>query len=48
MSDREEFTDRVLMGLVSDLATLTQTAEQIRVKIETMAKERGIPIPETT
>lgn len=40
-----EFTARVLMGLVTDLADFEESAKRIRVQIKALAKEHGIKVP---
>ena len=40
------FTDRVLMSLVLDISQLAENVEQIKVKVFTMAKARGIVPPQ--
>lgn len=41
-----DFIERVLLSLVNDVSTLEDAAKKIRIKVQAMAKERGIRIPE--
>jgi predicted ATP-grasp superfamily ATP-dependent carboligase len=45
MSEKEEFTKRVLMSLVVDVSKLVETAERLKVQVSTLAKEHGIKMP---
>jgi hypothetical protein len=42
MAVEVDFTDRVLLGLVNDVADLKEQAARIYVQIAALAKERGI------
>lgn len=47
-NDQDEtagFSQRLLMSLVVDISTLHETVEQVMVKVFTMAKENGVPVP---
>lgn len=40
-----DMTERVLLSLVFDVSCLAENVEQVKVKILTLAKERGIKTP---
>lgn len=40
-----EFTTRVLMTMATEIAALTDTAEQLRLQFEALAKEYGVAVP---
>jgi len=42
-----DFTDRVLLSLVFDVTCLAENVERVKVQVTALAKERGLPIPET-
>ncbi|MEH6950608.1 hypothetical protein V4R08_04570 [Nitrobacter sp. NHB1] len=41
-----QFTARVLMSLVVDVAALAENVERMKVQIHAMAKENGVYIPD--
>jgi len=43
--DSRSYRARALLGIVSDIALLTETAERIRIRVAAMAKAHGITIP---
>jgi hypothetical protein len=42
---KSEFTPRVLMSLVNDVAELDESAKRIRIQIQALAKEHGVKLP---
>ncbi len=45
MATNVDFTDRVLLNLVNDVADLKEQAKRIHVQIAALARERGIDMP---
>jgi hypothetical protein len=41
------FTERVLMSLVMDITQLEETVERVKVQVITLAKEKGVSVPES-
>jgi hypothetical protein len=44
-NSKSEFSARVLMSLVTDLAEFEESAKRIRIQIQVLAKEHGVKIP---
>lgn len=40
------FTERVLLSAVLDISQLAKTVERVKVQVFTLAKEKGIKVPD--